>query len=36
MIFINLYLDSKYGNLSFCLNKDGQINLIKNKKDALY
>lgn len=32
MIFINLYLDSKYGNLSFCLNKEGQINLIRNKK----
>ncbi len=32
MIFLNLYLDSKYGNLSFTLNNKNEINLKVNKK----
>ena len=32
MVFINLYLDSKYGNLNLRLNEFDQINLKTNKK----
>ena len=32
MIFLNLYLDSKYGNLSFTLNNKNEIRVKANKK----
>ena len=36
LIFFNLYLDSKYGNLNIKMNKNQDMNISLNKKKSLF